>query len=139
MDFVRIDCFCFAHQFGGNAHHLRIFAQARDQRFGRENALARLIDDRSWQCALLVLHGGVNRAILSHAEPVVPDRPATESERRAAYWKARGYEFNPRYLTASDMDAAAGRRERSKYWKSKGYTFNSSINYSAPSMKKSMQ
>ena len=30
-------------------------------------ALQRLIDDPGWDCALLVLHGGVNRAILSYA------------------------------------------------------------------------
>ncbi|CAB3771062.1 histidine phosphatase family protein [Paraburkholderia humisilvae] len=30
-------------------------------------ALAALRDDPSWDCVLLVLHGGVNRAILSHA------------------------------------------------------------------------
>lgn len=30
-------------------------------------ALQRLLDDPGWDCALLVLHGGVNRAILSYA------------------------------------------------------------------------
>ncbi len=30
-------------------------------------ALQRLLDDAAWDCALLVLHGGVNRAILSYA------------------------------------------------------------------------
>src|SRR5229473_392012 len=30
-------------------------------------AIQRLIDDPGWDCALLVLHGGVNRAILSYA------------------------------------------------------------------------
>jgi broad specificity phosphatase PhoE len=30
-------------------------------------AIARLRDDRSWDTVLLVLHGGVNRALLSHA------------------------------------------------------------------------
>jgi broad specificity phosphatase PhoE len=30
-------------------------------------AIAALRDDKTWDCVLLVLHGGVNRAILSHA------------------------------------------------------------------------
>ncbi len=52
------------------------------------------------------------------------DQIHTQSETRAAYWHERGYDFDPKYMTAFAMDAKVKDIERSKYWKEKGYNFD---------------
>ena len=43
---------------------------------------------------------------------------------RAAYWKQRGYEFNPQYMTAYTMDQKVKDIDRAAFWKTKGYQFD---------------
>jgi hypothetical protein len=47
-----------------------------------------------------------------------------ENIERAKYWKERGYNFNPNFLTASMMDREAADMERAKYWKERGFNFD---------------
>jgi len=49
-----------------------------------------------------------------------------QNEQRAAYWREKGYDFNPEYMTAWAMDAKAGDIERSRQWKTQGYNFDPS-------------
>jgi hypothetical protein len=53
------------------------------------------------------------------------DKPLTYNEQRAEYWREHGYVFNPRYLTAAQMDAHVRDVERAEYWKANGYEFSS--------------
>ncbi len=46
------------------------------------------------------------------------------SKERAEYWKERGYDFNPSFMSPNVMDQKVRNIERAKYWKEKGYDFN---------------
>lgn len=43
---------------------------------------------------------------------------------RAAYWKERGLDFDPKYMSAYAMDQKAKDVERARFWSEKGYSFN---------------
>ena len=43
---------------------------------------------------------------------------------RAKYWKQKGYDFDPDHMTAWSMDQRVKDIERAKYWKKRGYSFN---------------
>jgi hypothetical protein len=43
---------------------------------------------------------------------------------RAGYWKQRGYEFNPQYMTAYTMDQKVKDIDRAAFWKTQGYQFD---------------
>jgi len=58
-----------------------------------------------------------------HASDWAAQRKQRDAE-RAAYWKARGYNFDPQYMTAYSMDRKVKDIERAKYWKQKGYNFD---------------
>lgn len=43
---------------------------------------------------------------------------------RSQFWQARGYAFNPTYMTAYSMDQKVKDIERAQFWKEKGYVFS---------------
>jgi hypothetical protein len=43
---------------------------------------------------------------------------------RAAYWKQRGHDFDPQYMTAFTMDQKVHDIDRAGFWKAKGYQFD---------------
>lgn len=43
---------------------------------------------------------------------------------RAAYWKEKNHNFNPEYMSAYAMDQKVKDIERSQFWETKGYKFN---------------
>ncbi|MCF6312553.1 MAG: hypothetical protein L3J39_08885 [Verrucomicrobiales bacterium] len=49
------------------------------------------------------------------------------AQKRAAYWKSKGYHFDARYMSVAMMDQRAKAIQRAAYWKSKGYHFNPAI------------
>jgi hypothetical protein len=47
-----------------------------------------------------------------------------EDYERAAYWKGKGYNFDPRTTMAFQMDSKVEDYERAAYWKQQGYNFD---------------
>lgn len=47
-----------------------------------------------------------------------------KNKERATHWREKGYNFNPDYMNAYQMDAKVRDIERSRFWKDKGYSFN---------------
>ena len=43
---------------------------------------------------------------------------------RATYWKERGLDFDPKYMSVFAMDQKAKDIERARFWSERGYTFN---------------
>ena len=43
---------------------------------------------------------------------------------RATYWQAKGYSFNPEYMSAYSMDQKVKDIERAKFWRDRGHGFN---------------
>jgi hypothetical protein len=50
-----------------------------------------------------------------------------KAQARAAYWSARGYYFDPTFMTAELMDMKVKDVDRARYWAARGYKFDSSI------------
>ena len=58
--------------------------------------------------------------------PVIstPRNYSDEARSRSAYWKERGYNFDPNFMSAYLMDQKVKDIERSQYWKGQGYNFD---------------
>lgn len=68
-----------------------------------------------------------------HTDVLVPAVPAPndwqerdlqQRAERAKYWKDRGLDFDPRFMSTYAMDQKAGDVERAQFWSQKGYSFN---------------
>ncbi|MEL7265981.1 MAG: hypothetical protein AAFP69_14365 [Planctomycetota bacterium] len=52
------------------------------------------------------------------------ERFIRENENRAAYWAARGFEFDPLTTSADSMDRQVENQRRSAYWAERGFIFD---------------
>ncbi len=66
--------------------------------------------------------GGQVRANTPAADP--KECPSPGAVQRAAYWRARGLEFDPNTLTATQMDERVRKSDPALYWTSQGYEYD---------------